>query len=280
MRLHQPHLYFNNVEKINLQRLSPNNNANNLDAGGQPITFHKGRTNDFVRLSESYLEITFSYTTQTTAVPPVITDNLDITFENDFVSKLFNYVELKLGGYPIETISTSNYATELAGYVLYSSDEDKQSGYSFGWIPDYGAGTPELSLSGLVGALSLITATPPTAGNNTAINALTLSGTAPGGNIPAVNQSGYFKRKIFYNKPQSSLSGMAAGSPRTCTLCVPLWHFFQSITSYDKIICNLDIDLTLIRDSTGSGRWAYSQVAGTNIGLITNSINWCFHIID
>ena len=136
MKLHQPHLYFNNIEKINLQRLSPNNNANNLDAGGQPITFHKGRTNDYIRLSESYLEVTFSYNTQTPSGTNV--DTADITFENDFVSKLFNYVELKLGNYPIETISTSNYATELAGYVLYSSDEDRQSGYSFGWIPDYG----------------------------------------------------------------------------------------------------------------------------------------------
>src|SRR5258708_39695963 len=111
MSLHQPHLYFNNVEKVNIQRLSPNNNANNLDAGGQPITFHKGRTNDYLRLSESYLEITFSYNTQTPSGTNV--DTADVTFENDFVSKLFNYVELKLGSYPIETISTSNYATEL-----------------------------------------------------------------------------------------------------------------------------------------------------------------------
>src|SRR3981189_548770 len=246
MRLYQPHLYFNNIEQVNIQRLPPNNNANNLDAGGQPITFHKGRTNDYIRLSESYLEITFSYTTQTTAALPVVTDNLDITFENDFESKLFNYVELKLGGYPIETISTSNYATELAGYVLYSSGEDRQSGYSFGWIPDYGAGTPELSLSGLVGALSLVTAIPTTAAINTALNALTLSGTAPGGNIPAVNNSGYSKRKIFYNKPQLALYSVTANSARTVTLCVPLWHFFQSITSYDKILCNLDIDYYLV----------------------------------
>src|ERR1700722_5892513 len=91
MRLHQPHLYFNNIEKVNIQRLSPNNNANNLDAGGQPITFHKGRTKyDYVRLSESYLEITFSYNTQSPSGTNL--DTANITFENAFVSKLFNCV--------------------------------------------------------------------------------------------------------------------------------------------------------------------------------------------
>jgi hypothetical protein len=116
-----------------------------------PITFNKGRTNDYVRLSESYLEITFSYNTQSPSGTNL--DTADITFENDFVSKLFNYAELKLGGYPIETISTSNYATELAGYALYSSDEDRQSGYSFGWIPDYGAGSSEITPSSLLQSL-------------------------------------------------------------------------------------------------------------------------------
>src|SRR6266853_99074 len=270
--LTQPQLYCNSIEKINVQRLLASNNANNLDAGGQQIQFHKGRTNDYIRLGDSYIEVTFSYSTQT----PVGTaaDAADITFENDFFSKLFDNVELRIGGCPIEPIIGSNYVTELAGYVLCSTDEDRGAGTSFGWIPDYRAGSSELTLSGLVGALSLITATPPTANNNTAINALTLAGTASGGAIPAVNQNGYFKRKIFYNKPQAALSGAGAGTVRTITLCVPLWHFFQSVTTYDKILCNLDVDLFFTRTSAGVGRYAYSQVANTNIVLTTQTMYW------
>src|SRR6266853_1514676 len=237
MILTQPQLYSNSIEKINIQRLSASNNANNLDGTGQQIQFHKGRTNDYIRLGDSYIEVTFSYTTQT----PVGTaaDAADITFENDFFSKLFDNVELRIGGCPIEPIIGSNYVTELAGYVLYSTDEDREAGTSFGWIPDYGAGSSELTLSGLVGALSLITATSPSAANNTAINALTFAGTV-----------------------------------RTITLCVPLWYFFQSVTTYDKILCNLDIDLFFTRTSAGVGRYAYSQVANTNIVLTTQTMYW------
>ena len=112
------------------------------------------------------------------------------------------------------------------GTVCYSSDEDKASGCTFGWIPDYGAGASELTLSSLVGALNTAIPGLAVAGNavtsttaaitnanlNTAINALVLAGTAPGGAIPASNNSGYFRRKIFYNKPQAILNGAAAGT--------------------------------------------------------------------
>src|SRR6266853_1821496 len=228
MILTQLQLYSNSIEKMNIQRLSASNNANNLDAGGQQIQFYKGRTNDYIRLGDSYIEVTFSYTTQT----PVGTaaDAADLTFENDFFSKLFDNVELRIGGCPIEPIIGSNYVTELAGYVLYSTDEDREAGTSFGWIPDYGAGSSELTLSGLVGAINTalpglavtgagaVTANAAALTNaqiNTAVNALTLAGSAPGGAIPAVNQNGYFKRKIFYNKPQAVFGvGIAAGTPR------------------------------------------------------------------
>src|SRR3981189_916531 len=146
---------------------------------------------------------------------------------------MFDTVELSIGGTPVETVNWSNVATEIVGLVCYSSDEDKASGCTFGWIPDYGAGSAELTLSGLVGALSLITATPPTAANNTAINALVLAGTAPGGEISTVNNTGYFRNKKFYYKPQAVLNAAAAGTARNCTLCVPLGHFFQSIGSYN-----------------------------------------------
>jgi hypothetical protein len=288
--LDQQQLYFNNVEKINVTRLSPSNNATNLDGGGQAIQFHKGRTNDYMRLANSYLEVTFSYNTESPA--GTSTDAADITFENDVVSKLFDSAELKLGGFPIETITTSNIATEMAGLILYSSDEDRQAGYSYGWIPDYGAGSPELTQSGLVGALNTaipginVTAGGEVKGNaaartnaqiNTSLNALVLAGTAPGGAIPTVNQNGYFKRKIFYNKPQAVLGDglAAAGTARTCTLCVPLYHFFQGVTTYDKLLCNLDIDLSFMRSSAGIGRLTYSQVAGTSMLYTTKSIYWC-----
>jgi len=55
-----------------------------------------------VRLANSYLEITFSYNTQTPAGTNA--DAADITFENDVVSKMFDTVELFIGGTPIETV--------------------------------------------------------------------------------------------------------------------------------------------------------------------------------
>ena len=198
LHLKQPIIYLENIEKVNDCRLGPTNGANNLD-GAQQIVFSKSRDSTFVRLVDSYLEVSFTYNTQT----PVGTasDPANITFENDVISKMLDTVELAIGGTPIETVYWSNVATELVGTVCYSSDEDKASDCTFGWLPDYGAGSAELTLSGLVGALSLITATPPTAANNTAITALVLAGTAPGDAIPAVNNSGYFRRKMFYNKP-------------------------------------------------------------------------------
>src|SRR3977135_1708836 len=225
LSLKQPVVYLENIEKVNDCRQGPSNGVNNLD-GALQIVFSKARDGSLVRLADSYLEVSFSYNTQT----PVGTaaDAADITFENDVVSKMFDTAELSIAGTPIETVYWSNVATEIVGAVCYSSDEDKASGCTFGWLPDYGAGSAELTLSSLVGALSLITATPLTAANNTAINALTLSGIAPGGVIPAVNNSGKFRRKIFYNKPQAALNGAVAGVARTCTLCVPLGHFFQS----------------------------------------------------
>src|SRR5271156_2353116 len=105
-----------------------------------------------MRLANSYLEVTFTYITESPA--GTSTDAADITLENDVISKLFDSAELKLGGFPIEYITTSNIATEMAGLLLYSSDEDRQASCSFGWIPDYGAGSPELTLSGLVGELN------------------------------------------------------------------------------------------------------------------------------
>ena len=97
--LDQNQLYFHNVKKVNVTRLSPSNNANNLDSGGQAIQFHKGRTNDYMRLANSYLEVTFTYVTESPA--GTTTDAADITFENDVVSKLFDSTELKLGGFTI-----------------------------------------------------------------------------------------------------------------------------------------------------------------------------------
>jgi hypothetical protein len=254
-----------------------------------------------MRLANSYLEVTFTYTTQS----PVGTANdaADITFENDVVSKLFDSVVLRLGGYTIENITTSNISTEMAGLVLYSSDEDRQAGNSYGWNPDVGAGSAELTpgtfsaalITGLNAALPGVTISaaapgivqvPNAAGAavtnptiitaiNTAVNNLVLAGNIPGGTIPINNNSGYFKRKIFYNKPQFALSAAAAGTARTCTLCVPLYHFFQSITTYDKLLCNLDVDLSFMRSSAGIGRLVYSQVADTSMQYKTDSIFWC-----
>src|SRR5580765_2898247 len=159
LRLKQPVLYLENIEKINDVRLAPVNGANNLDAAMQ-IIFSKPRDGTLFRLCDSYLECTFTYNTQS----PVGTANdaADITFHNDLFSKMFDTMELVLGGTPIETIYWSNIANEIVGLVCYSSDEDRSSGVSFGWIPDYGSGSSELTLSGLIAALSLVTAIPTT----------------------------------------------------------------------------------------------------------------------
>src|SRR6266849_5404496 len=144
LNLQQPVYYLENIEKINDCRLAPVNGANNLDTP-QQLIFSKPRDGKLVRLVDSDLEVTFSYNTQT----PVGTaaDAADITFENDIVSKMFDTVELSIGNTPIETVYWSNVATEIVGLVCYSSDEDKSSGCSFGWIPDYGAGSSEVTPS-------------------------------------------------------------------------------------------------------------------------------------
>src|SRR5579864_2367383 len=137
LQLKQPVLYLENIEKINDCRLAPTNGANNLDAPMQ-IIFSKPRDGTLVRLADSYLEVVFTYNTQSPA--GTANDGADITFENDLVSKMFDTVELVIGGTPIETVYWSNVATEIVGIVCYSSDDDRSSGASFGWLADYGTG--------------------------------------------------------------------------------------------------------------------------------------------
>src|ERR1700721_1932354 len=108
------------------------------------------------------------------------------------------------------------------------------------------------------------------------------------------NNSGYFRRKIFYNKPQAVLRGgaaggapCAAGTQRNVTLCVPLYHFFQSVGTYDKVLSNLQIDIRLNRTAATSsvpgntaaapgasvGRIICAQSANCTIGINTTNIN-------
>src|SRR3977135_1032879 len=91
LHLKQPIVYLENIEKVDDCRLGPTNGANNLDAAKQ-IIFSKPRDSTLVRLVDSYLEVTFSYNTQT----PVgtVNDAADISLENDVVSKMFDTVEL------------------------------------------------------------------------------------------------------------------------------------------------------------------------------------------
>src|SRR6266853_5756355 len=124
LHLKQPVISLENIEKIDDVRLAPTNGQTNLD-GASVITFVIPRDATLSRVPESYLEVTFSYNTQT----PVGTaaDGADITFENDVVSKMFDTVELDIANTPVEIVYQSNIATEIIGSVMYSSDEDRAS---------------------------------------------------------------------------------------------------------------------------------------------------------
>src|SRR6266853_1531965 len=114
LHLKQPVISLENIEKIDDVRLAPTNGQTNLD-GASVITFVKPRDATLVRLSESYLEVTFSYITQTLAGAPgtlgVASNSADITFENDVVSKMFD-VKLDIANTPVEIIYQSNIATK------------------------------------------------------------------------------------------------------------------------------------------------------------------------
>ena len=305
LRLKQPMLSTENVRKVNINKLTK---TENLDGFGQ-LTFTLSRSSEFIRLAESYLEITFTYNTQTIAgdagTVGVASDTADVTFENDFVSKLFDRAELKIGGYTVEVIEQCNVVNEIVGLVAYSNDEDRVSGYSMGWIPDYGAGSSELTLHGFMTALNaalpginITAANPgqlnvPNAGA-AAINNATIKSNAINAALANVNQCGYVKRKLFYNKTQAQLRGAPAGTHRTCTLCVPIGHFLQSIISYYKLLSNLQITLLLSRvagtnapgdlattNGINAGSIVYSPVGNVlnpavTIGYKTTSISWVY----
>src|SRR5271156_3306659 len=312
LQLRQPLYSLENIEKIDDYRLAPVQGNNNLD-GGQQISFFKPKDGTFVRLADAYLEFVITYNTQSPA--ETASDGADVTFENDFVSKMFNSVELYIGNVPIEIINPSYIASEMIGLTSYSTDEDRCAGASFGWIPDYGPIASELTPSTVLQSLlwsfpnanvtgtaanpSVLQFTVPNAGgaalaNAAAVEAVTNTLTsnmvlAEAGNT---NNSGYFRRKIFYNKPQSVLSGGAAGgapgaagTQRSVTLSVPLYHFFQTVGTYDKVIHNLQIDIRLNRASatasvvgnTGAapgiavGRLCYSQAAAAALAAAGNA---------
>ena len=273
--LKQPKIYLNNIEKVNIQKIPPIN-ASSFDTAGA-YEFKRGRSSEGIRLSDSYIEISFRYNTQAPA--GTNSDIANITFENDVVSKLFDRVELRIGNYPIEVVEHSHVATEMVGNVLYSTDEDRGSGASMGWIPDYGAGSPELGLSGIIKVLNKAIPGMAVAGNavtstTAAITHANIGLAINNTNLSDVNQIGYEKRKIFYNKSQEKLSGAVAETARSCTLCIPLYHFFQSVTSYDKLLSNLEFNILLTRTGVGIGRYVYSPVANTSMTFTTSSIHW------
>src|SRR6266853_5868558 len=134
LKLHQQIISLENIEKVDDARLAPVNGQTNLDSPAV-ISFSKSRDATLVRLSESYLEITFSYNTQTLAGLPgtvgVAANSADITFENDVVSKMFDTVELDIANTPVEVVYQSKVASEIVGSVMYSTDEDRYSGARF-----------------------------------------------------------------------------------------------------------------------------------------------------
>jgi len=121
LKLHQQIISLENIEKVDDARLAPVNGQTNLDSPAV-ISFSKSRDATLVRLSESYLEITFSYNTQTLAGLPgtvgVSADGSDITFENDVVSKMFDTAELTISGKPVEVVYSCNIANKIVGTVM------------------------------------------------------------------------------------------------------------------------------------------------------------------
>src|SRR5271156_2442585 len=220
LQLSQTLYSLENIEKIDYYRLGPVQGNNSLD-GGQQIAFFKPKDGTLVRLADAYLEFVITYNTQTPA--GTASDAADVTFENDFVSKMFNSVELYIGNVPIESINPSYIASEMLGLTSYSTDEDRFAGASFGWVPDYGAGAPEITPSTVLQSLlwsfpnanvtgtaanpSVLQFTIPNAAgaalaNAAAVEAVTTTLTsnmvlAGAGNTN--NSGGYFRRKIFYN---------------------------------------------------------------------------------
>src|SRR3981189_3263946 len=150
LQLTQPLYNLDNVEKVNYYRLQPTQGMSNLD-GGQQISFFKPKDGTFIRLADAYLEFVLTYNTQSPAGTAL--DGADVTFENDFISKMFNSVELYIGNVPVEVVNTSYIASEMIGLASYSSDEDKLAGASFGWMPDYGAGSSEVTPSTVLQSL-------------------------------------------------------------------------------------------------------------------------------
>src|SRR5271156_4497760 len=94
LQLRQPLYSLENIEKIDDYGVAPVQGNNNLD-GGQQIAFFKSKDGTFVRLADAYLEFVITYNTQAPAGTAL--DGADVTFENDFVSKMFNSVELYIG---------------------------------------------------------------------------------------------------------------------------------------------------------------------------------------
>ena len=108
LQLSQPLYSLENVQKIDDYRLAPVQGNNNLD-GGQQISFFKPKDGTLVRLADAYLEFVIVYNTQSPAGTAL--DGADVTFENDFISKMFTSVELYIGNVPIEVINPSYIAS-------------------------------------------------------------------------------------------------------------------------------------------------------------------------
>src|SRR5277367_6822667 len=119
LQLKQPLYNLENIEQIVDYRLAPVQGNNNLD-GGQQVAFFKPKDGTFVRLADAYFEFVIVYNTQSPA--GTAADGADVSFENDFVSKMFTSVEIYIGNVPIEVINPSYIASELIGVASYSTD--------------------------------------------------------------------------------------------------------------------------------------------------------------
>jgi hypothetical protein len=238
-QLDDPNYISYNRRKQDYLRISSTTGAaNNLNQGGNVVSFEVNNHANFLYLPQSFIYCEFHIANQAgTAVPG------NITLEHNWFPQCFDEMRLEIGSQQLEIISEPGEFDTMLKFLTRGKDYSDAN--IEGWIPDTGTGN------------SVADITPIAADANDAAQLAGLRAAVSRLNVHNLNE-GYLKRKTVYN----NANGVA--NRQGGWIKWPLNPLFGYL-DHNKVTVNLPIKFSLKRRANDQN--VFFGVDGTNARL-------------
>ena len=238
-QLDDPNYVSYNRRKQDYLRIAPTTGtANNLNQGGNVVSFEVNNHANFLYLPEAFIYCEFHISNQAgTAVPG------NITLEHNWFPHCFDEMRLEIGSQQLEIINEPGEFDTMLKFLTRSKDYTHAN--IEGWIPDTGTGN------------SVADITPVAADANAAAQLAALRAAVSRLGVHNLN-TGYLKRKEVYNNP----NGVA--NRHGSWIKWPLHPLFGYL-DHNKVTVNLPIKFSLKRKA--NDRDIFFGVEGQNAKL-------------